>query len=483
MSIYRFLDNIQKLSLFIFILSAVNLSFSQETTSDSHPNIILIMSDDQGYGDVSYGGHPYIQTPHLDQMVNDGIEFTRFYAASPVCSPTRASVLTGRNPERFGVCYANCGHLKKDEISLPEMLKELGYATGHFGKWHLGTLTKDVIESNRGGRIAYENDYSPPWENGYDTSFVTESKVPTWNPMVTPASSAMDVGDRKEGTPFGTNYWIGPGEIVKDNLQGDDSRIIMDRVIPFIDKAVNNQHPFLSVIWFHTPHLPTLTGDKYKGLYEGLDEDQKNYYGSITAMDEQIGRLRGYLKELNIEDNTIIFFASDNGPAGKTPIKRHIGITKGLDGRKFSLKEGGIRVPGILVWPGKIPKGKVVNTPVYTSDYFSSIASILDIDITKYQRPYDGANIFDFVKDGKKYLLEDRYLQFLVEGQAALIGTRYKIYRENSDSDWELFDLLYDPSESKNIAKEKPELVENLKQKWDTWKVSVDHSAKGNDYN
>ena len=480
---FRFLDNIKNLSLFVFIITAVNLSFSQEAKSVSHPNIILIMSDDQGYGDVSYGGHPYLQTPNLDQMVNDGIKFTRFYAASPVCSPTRASVLTGRNPERFGVCYANCGHLKKEEISLPEMLKGVGYTTGHFGKWHLGTITRDIEDGNRGGRPKYTQDYAPPWEHGYDESFVTESKVPTWNPMVTPPSSAMDVGERKEGTSFGSNYWTGPGKIVKDNLEGDDSRIIMDRVIPFIDNAVNSQHPFLSVIWFHTPHLPTLTGDKYKALYEGLDEDQKNYYGSITAMDEQIGRLRVHLKKLNIEENTIIFFASDNGPAGKTPSKRHIGITKGLDGRKFSLKEGGIRVPGILVWPGKIQKGKVVNIPMYTSDYFPTIASILDIDINEYQRPYDGSNIFQLVKDGEKELSEDRYLPFLVEGQAALIGTRYKIYRENSDSDWQLFDLLYDPSESRNIVQDKPELVENLKRQWNTWKISVDNSAKGNDYN
>lgn len=133
---------------FLCLLASAQPSFSQESVdSIDSPNIILIMTDDQGWGDVGYNGHPYLQTPNLDQMANDGVEFKRFYAASAVCSPTRASVLTGRNPERMGICYANCGHLKKEEITLAELVKERGYTTGHFGKWHLGTLTRDSLDS------------------------------------------------------------------------------------------------------------------------------------------------------------------------------------------------------------------------------------------------------------------------------------------------------------------------------------------------
>lgn len=470
------------LILIFLILAATLLSAQRESSTTPFPNIILIMTDDQGWGDVGYNGHPYLQTPHLDQMVREGVEFTRFYAASAVCSPTRASVLTGRHPERFGICHANCGHLKPEEISLAELVKERGYTTGHFGKWHLGTLTRDRLDANRGGKEQFFGDYAPPWDHGYDYSFVTESKVPTWDPMLTPPVSALDLGKKQPGTPFGTYYWSGAGKIVEENLEDDDSRVIMDRVIPFIDRSVAAEQPFLSVIWFHTPHLPVLTGEQYRDQYPGLSEDQQEFYGTITAMDEQIGRLRAHLEEKGLTDNTLIFFTSDNGPEGKDPTGRTAGQTYGLNGRKRSLKEGGIRVPGIMVWPGKVTAGQVVNRPVYTSDYFPTIAGLLDIELDKYQRPFDGQDIFSILKQPNLTAKEDRYLPFLLRGQAAYIGTRYKIYREKADADWQLFDLLDDPTESTDLAKEKGELLETLKTAWLRWEVSVNNSAAGKDY-
>jgi len=135
--------------------------------SIKEPNVILCMSDDQGWGDVGYNGHPVLKTPNLDQMAKEGITFERFYSGAPVCSPTRGSCLTGRHPYRYGIYHANVGHVKKEEITLAEVLKMQGCATGHFGKWHLGTLTKTVKEANRGGRRGAAH-YSPPWENGFD---------------------------------------------------------------------------------------------------------------------------------------------------------------------------------------------------------------------------------------------------------------------------------------------------------------------------
>lgn len=454
----------------------------QPTDAARYPNIILIMTDDQGWGDVGYNGHPYLQTPHLDQMARDGAVFTRFYAASAVCSPTRASVMTGRHPERFGVCSANCGHIKAEEITLAELVKERGYTTGHFGKWHLGTLTQSVRDANRGGLEKFAEDYAPPWEHGFDESFVTESKVPTWDPMVTPPASAMDIGNRTPGTPFGTSYWTGAGKIVKDNLEGNDSEIIMDRALSFIDVAVDHGQPFLSVIWLHAPHLPVLVGEKYREPYQGLTEDQQHFYGCITALDEQLGRLRAHLSTLNIDDRTLIFFTSDNGPEGKDPQLRHAGLTSGLDGRKRSLKEGGIRVPGIVVWPEKVQGGQVVNVPAYTSDYFPTIAALLDVDITTYRRPYDGTDIISLIQHRDDYTVEGRYLPFLFREQAALIGRRYKIYRASQASDWQLFDLLHDPTELNDIAGAQPALLEQLKQFWYDWERSVQHSAAGGDY-
>jgi arylsulfatase A-like enzyme len=470
----------------LFWLNAMD-AFSQKNRGPApgtpmRPNIILIMSDDQGWGDVGYNGHPYLKTPNLDQMVKDGARFTRAYSGSAVCSPTRASFLTGRNPERMGICYANCGHLNKEEVTIYELVKPLGYTTAHFGKWHLGTLSKTIPDANRGGNPKFHDEYSPPWEHGVDVSFVTESKVPTWDPMKTPPPSAMEAGNKALGSPFGTHYWTGEGQIATDNLEGDDSRVMMDRVLPFIDHAVRDKKPFITVIWFHTPHLPVWTGEQYKKLYAGLSEDQQEFYGAITAMDDQIGRLRNHLTKLGIADNTIISFTSDNGPEGKEPINRTQGQTYGLDGRKRSLKEGGIRVPGIMVWPQKIPAGTVINAPVFTSDYFPTIASLLNVDLRKFNRPYDGMDLQKLINNGSSVDTKGRYLSFLLEGQAAHIGTRYKIYRENTAADWQMFDLLADPNETKNIASKKTEHFNSLIAEWNLWEESVKNSAAGKDY-
>ena len=450
-------------------------------TKNNSPNIILLMADDQGWGDTRYNGHPYLKTPNLDAMAANGAVFERFYAASAVCSPTRGSVMTGRHPMRYGICYANCGHIKKEEITLGEMAKEQGYTTGHFGKWHLGTLTQDTLDANRGGKSKFDADYAPPWENGFDTSFVTESKVPTWNPMITPPSSSGDVnGNLKEGKPFNTRYWTGPDRIATENLEGDDSRVIMDRAIPFMENAVKNKKPFLSIIWFHTPHLPVVAGKEYQQQYTGLSEDQQHYYGVLTALDDQVGRLRNKLRELGIEDNTVVFYTSDNGPEGKSVTGRTQGLSKGLKGRKRSLYEGGIRVPGIMEWPGTITPGTKVNIPCFTSDYFPTIATILGVDLKKYRRPYDGIDILPIVQGAIERRSEP--LAFELEDQAALIDNEYKIYSKDHGENFELYNILKDAGETNNLAEEEPEKLAEMEALWQTWDASRQASAEGKDY-
>ena len=180
--------------------------------------------------------------------------------------------------------------------------------------------------------------------------------------MITPPRSAGDVrSSLQESEPFNTFYWSAPGKIVTENLAGDDSRVIMDRVIPFVEDAVKKDQPFLAVVWFHTPHLPVIAGERYKEQYKDLSEDQQHFYGALTAMDEQVGRLRKTLRELGVADHTVLFFTSDNGPEGTAVTGRTQGITKGLRGRKRSLYEGGIRVPGIMEWPGKVASGSIWN--------------------------------------------------------------------------------------------------------------------------
>ncbi|SDM05413.1 sulfatase-like hydrolase/transferase [Kriegella aquimaris] len=465
------------------LLSCAEKSKKSEdhSTAQETPNIILLMADDQGWGDTGYNGHSHLKTPNLDKMAVNGAVFERFYSASAVCSPTRGSVMTGRHPLRYGICTANCGHIKPQEITLGEMVKDVGYTTGHFGKWHLGTLTRDTVEANRGGRPKFDADYAPPWDHGFDVSFVTESKVPTWNPMITPPKSSGDVnGALVEGKPFNTSYWTGPGQIETDNLEGDDSRVIMDRAIPFIEEAVKSKKPFLSIIWFHTPHLPVLTSDEYRKPYAELSEDQQHYYGVISAMDEQVGRLRNKLKALGIAENTVLFYTSDNGPEGKSTTGRTQGITKGLTGRKRSLHEGGIRVPGIIEWQGRIQPNTKVEIPCFTSDYFPTIANIIGVDLKKNGRPYDGIDMLPIVQGKVKKRSEP--LAFEFQKQAALMDNEYKVYSNDEGQHFELYKISNDPEEQNDLAGSEPERLSEMVSVWRKWKASQMNSAQENDY-
>jgi len=167
------------------------------------PNVVLLMTDDQGWGDVKYNGHESLQTPNLDAMAASSLRFERFYAAAPVCSPTRGSCMTGRHPFRYGVFGANAGHMRAEEVTIAEALRASGFTTGHFGKWHLGTLTKKGRDSNRGGARNLQH-YAPPWDHGFDVCFSTEAKVPTFDPMTTPAKTAGGTGKKKAGISYGT---------------------------------------------------------------------------------------------------------------------------------------------------------------------------------------------------------------------------------------------------------------------------------------
>lgn len=433
---------------------------SAENKSSTRPNIILCMADDLGWGDTGYNGHPVLRTPHLDRMAEEGLRFERFYSGAPVCSPTRGSCVTGRHPYRYGIFHANEGHIKKEEVTLAEALKPLGYATGHFGKWHLGTLTTKIKESNR-ARPGDATHYSPPWENGFDVCFSTEAKVPTyWKP-----------GDYDR---YGTHYWTGPEAMVPaEEVQGDDSTLIMDRALPFIQKAAQENTPFFAVIWFHAPHLPVVSAPPYTDGYE----EHPDYHGCITAMDEQIGRLRSELDTLGIADNTMLWFCSDNGPEGDDAAP---GTTKGLRGRKRDLYEGGVRVPGLLVWPDRIKSYRTVMAPCSTSDYFPTVMDVLGHQIPEMEtRPYDGVSLLPLIDDNMNE--RPRPIAFESKGALALIDNRYKAIR-TPGGDYELYDLIEDPGEQHDIAADRPLIVESMRTRLAWWRNSCRHSLRGEDY-
>jgi arylsulfatase A-like enzyme len=448
------------------------------------PNIILVMCDDLGWGDVGFNGNKIIRTPHLDAMAKNSLRFERFYAAAPVCSPTRGSCITGRHPYRYGVYFANTGHMKTEELTLAELLKKHGYATGHFGKWHLGTLTKTETEANRGGPRGIKN-FSPPQVNGFDVCFSTESKVPTWDPMLRPKNNKSKTwwDPTKDNGPYGTAYWNEKGARVTENLRGDDSRVIMDRAIPFIRAAVKQEQPFFTIVWFHAPHLPVVAGPEYTKLYAKYSKFAQHYYGCITALDEQVGRLRKELRTLGIADNTLVTFCSDNGPEGNASAPGSAGH---FSGRKRSLLEGGIRVPGLVEWPAKIKPGKT-DIPAVTSDYLPTILEIIGAEQTD-KRPLDGISLVPLFKGKMKE--RGQPIGFQSAGQVALISDRYKIYgsggrkkeQELMLPKLKLFDLKKDPSEKKDLAAQHPDIIKKMAVTLKQWRESCRHSDTGGDY-
>ncbi len=440
------------------------------------PNIILVMADDLGWGDVGFNGNKIIKTPNMDKMSQDGVIFNRFYSACAVSSPTRASVLTGRSPYRTGVFSANVGILRPEEVTIPEMLKEAGYTTGHFGKWHLGTLTDQQKDGKRGapGNKAL---FNPPSEHGYDAALVTEVAVPTYDPMRIPVEdpkprwwNALGDGASKYG---GTAYWDIDGKRVETGVAGDDSKVIMDRVIPFIDGAVDRKSPFFSVVWFHAPHVPYVSPPETAALYDGYSDNERNYYGCITALDAQMGRLIDHLKAKKIYNNTIILFCSDNGPERNTP-----GSAGDLRGIKRFIYEGGIRVPAFALWGKKIERGVRSDVPCFTSDYLPLVADIVGLDLPK-DRQLDGESFLPLLK-GKEFVREKPMI-FAFRSMGALMQGSLKLYFQKGV--YELYDIDKDPSEKSNIIDQMPEVAEKMKMQlreaMDNYKASFEGDEYG----
>ncbi len=440
---------------FLLLLAAAVFQPAVLVAEEKPTNVILMMSDDQGWGDAGYNGHKILKTPHLDAMAAAGLRFNRFYSSSPVCSPTRGSCLTGRHPYRYGILYANAGGptapsrylLPKEEITLAEVLSARGYRTGHFGKWHLG----DFEGKTR----------SAPSDHGFDEWFSTARKVSTLNPD---AASYRHNGKKVAGP-----------------LRGDDSRIIMDKAIPFIRSAVKEKKPFFAVIWFHTPHLPIVAAEKHRKLYPGRKDKEKHYWGALTAMDEQVGRLRATLRELEVAHDTMLWFTSDNGPEGKKEGPGAPGTTGGLRGRKRSLFEGGVRVPGLLEWPARVAKARQSDVTCATQDYFPTVLAALGIESPDPSRPMDGVSLLPLIAGAD--FKRGSPLAFQSRSELALIDGRYKLHSKLTAAGKDkLYDLSADPAEQKNLAAEKPALAAQLRKTLEEWQKSTKASLAGADY-
>jgi arylsulfatase A-like enzyme len=450
--------------------------------SSRKPNIILCMADDQGWGDVGYNGHPVLKTPNLDAMAGESLRFDRFYAAAPVCSPTRGSVMTGRHPNRFG-CF-KWGHtLRPQEITVAEGLKRGGYVTGHFGKWHLGSVRKGSPVNP--GASGFDEWFSAP--NFFDN-----------NPILSRKGVAVQT-------------------------KGESSIVTADAAIEFIRKHAKSGRPFLAVVWFGSPHGPHEAIERDRALYKDQSNKLQHFYGEIAGLDRAVGKLRKELRTLDIENDTIFWYCSDNGGLPG------VGSTGGR-GNKGKVYEGGLRVPAILEWPARIRNPRKTDVPCNTSDIYPTLLDIVGVKIKK-QPVLDGISLVSLI-DGKmrkrpkamgfwdypiggistpskKFMsellaaqkkgdevgdrsrlrleagkIEKKYSEDDLPGHSAWLDWPWKLHRIKAKKNvkFELYNLSKDPEERNDLASRRPERVKSMKVKLEEWQKSVVRSLNGEDY-
>lgn len=427
-------------ALAVFFLTALLLA--APCGAKQRPNILFVMADDMGWGQTGYRGHPVLKTPNLDSMAAGGLRFERFYAGAPVCSPTRATVLTGRANDRTGVLQHGYA-LRRQEKTIAQALKQAGYVTGHFGKWHLNGL--------RGpGAPILATDQYHPGRFGFD-EWVSVTNFYDVNPLM----SRM-------------------GRI--EEFQGDSSEIAVAEAVKFLEKHLPSGKPMFAVIWYGTPHNPPKALPEDKAPFSGLDENSANHYGELVAMDRSIGTLRKRLREMGIAENTLLVFCSDNGGLPRiTP--ETVG---GLRGNKGSVYEGGLRVPGIIEWPAVI-QPRVTNYPACTMDLFPTVVDILGLSDEVCIQPLDGISLKPLLTGE----LPERAkpIPFRFGSKVAMVDNRYKLLANNLDQgDFQLYDLQADPHETHDLRGKQPERFERMKRDLLAWNETVDASFAGKDY-
>ena len=408
----------------------------------SMPNIILLMTDDQGWGQTGYYNHPVLKTPNLDAMAENGLRLDRFYAGAPVCSPTRATVLTGRGHNRSGV--PTHGHaLRLQELTIAQALKSAGYATGHFGKWHLNAL--------RGpGVPIFKEDPHGPAAFGFDR-WVSVTNFFDVDPLMS------DQGEFKE-------------------FKGTSSEVIVSEALQFIRTSVDSAQPFFVLIWDGSPHSPWVANDGDSAPFSHLDPESMAHYGELAAFDRSVGTLRETLRELDVAENTLIWYCSDNG--GLPRIEPS--TTGGLKGFKASVWEGGLRVPSIIEWPAEI-EARISDYPASTMDIFPTLADILGLPPSVMLEPVDGISIKALFE--RDILEREASIPFRFRDQGALIDNRYKLVATSIEElTFELYDLEQDPEESADISMIQADIFNEMKSAFLEWNASVNASILGKDY-
>ncbi len=415
------------------------LSFAALAAQEAKkPNFVLVLADDLGYGDLGCYGHPVIKTPYLDAFAKTGLKLNQCYSASAVCSPSRSALLTGRTPYRNGVFTwipeNSPIHLRTSEITLVSLLRRLGYATCHVGKWHLNGMFNSPKQPQ-------------PSDHGYDWWLATQNNAGP---------------SHKDPKNFVRN-----GKAVGET-EGFSSHLVVDEAIGWLKTERDKSKPFMLSVWFHEPHLPIESDPEYQKLYPDLmksDPDKAQHHGNVTQLDAAFGKLLRTLTELGLDENTVIVFTSDNGPEGNGTTGRTRGSTGGLRGRKRNVYEGGIRVPGLMRIPGKTKPGSTSEEPVVGSDVFTTFAALAGAEIPK-DRPIDGANFLPIL-EGKAI---DRkiplYWRCSLAGkfQICMRQGDYTLLATPDLKEFELYHLKTDLQQSEDLKGKEPKRFESMRQ-------------------
>ena len=425
----------------MYLSLSIWIGFLTALVSAAPPNFIIFLTDDQGWGDLGCYGHPIIQSPNLDKFATEGIRFTQCYSACGVCSPSRSSILTGRTPYRNGVWrWIPSGHevhLRTSEITIAELLKQKGYATCHAGKWHLN----GHFNSDR---------HPQPDDHGYDHWLATQNNASPhhMNPK---------------------NY-VRNGEAV-GQMKGPSAVLAAQEAVDWLKDRDDKSQPFFITVWTHEPHLPIESAPEFMEPYKDLeDENLRQHHGNITQLDHAFGNLMRAIDDLDLRENTCVFYTSDNGPEGRGTTGRTRGSTGGLRGRKRSDFEGGIRVPGLMRFPAYfkekgIQAGSESDIPVIGSDIFTTICALTDTPLPT-DRTIDGANMLPALEGKKVKREQPLYWRTHIapaECRVALRVEDWKIVANDDLTEFLLFNMKDDWKETTDLSGKLPEKFEEMK--------------------
>ncbi len=430
-------------------------AYGQSESNEPAFNFVVVLADDLGYGDLGCYGHPLVQSPNIDQLANEGLRLTNCYAAAANCSPARTGLMTGRTPYRVGIHnwipMFSPMHVPREEITIATVLRNAGYATCHVGKWHLN------------GQFNLP-DQPQPSDHGFDHWFSTQNNaLPTHHNPDNFVRNGKEVGE----------------------LKGYSAQLVADEAIEWLKNGRDSAKPFFLFVCFHEPHEPIATDERFQRLYSApSDSTLPAHHGNITQMDDAFGRLMTTIDDLNLRDQTAVIFTSDNGPA---ITNRHPHGSAGpLREKKGHVYEGGIRVPGIIRWPGKTDPFDVSDEPVCGVDLLPTICEAAGIS-PPGDRAIDGASFLPIFENQPIERSTPLYWQYnraptnpkvaMRIGDwkilAGLTGRELKpgaglelvdmaTIKSAELTDFELYNLAEDIGETTNLVDEQPEQLETL---------------------